>query len=427
MGKKVSGKPAAPRHTGKRQRRPGRWSRWIARLPLRRALFVYVLLFTLAALGLILGTGLLCEPVKDDLIAQSWVRIASDDGRVVLRTYKAFMNASALTLEGEELRYELVMSSDMDARYELLSMVEGFSLFVWPLLCMALAARAFYRRKLREPLGVLREAAQRIGENDLDFSIRYDAPDEMGRLCADFERMRAQVLEHERSLWRAMEERRKQTAALSHDLRTPLTVLKGEAELLEDGLSVMPQERARRTVSTMRGHILRMERYVEGLGEIRRLEDVQVRRERVALGALGARLQETGALLAAGQGKAFALEAEEPLSLVMADTQLVERVFDNLAANALRYACARVEATIAVREERLVLTVRDDGQGFSENALRHADEPFFSEEKTGAQGHLGLGLNIARVLCERCGGALALGNAPEGGACVTADFGPCGR
>lgn len=427
MGKKVSGKPAAPRHTGKRQRRPGRWSRWIARLPLRRALFVYVLLFTLAALGLILGTGLLCEPAKDDLIAQSWVRIASDDGRVVLRTYKAFMNASALTLEGEELRYELVMSSDMDARYELLSMVEGFSLFVWPLLCMALAARAFYRRKLREPLGVLREAAQRIGENDLDFSIRYDAPDEMGRLCADFERMRAQVLEHERSLWRAMEERRKQTAALSHDLRTPLTVLKGEAELLEDGLSVMPQERARRTVSTMRGHILRMERYVEGLGEIRRLEDVQVRRERVALGALGARLQETGALLAAGQGKAFALEAEEPLSLVMADTQLVERVFDNLAANALRYACARVEATIAVREERLVLTVRDDGQGFSENALRHADEPFFSEEKTGAQGHLGLGLNIARVLCERCGGALALGNTPEGGACVTADFGPCGR
>ena len=427
MGKVVGRQPGTRVHSGGKGRRPGRWSRWIARLPLRRALFVYVLLFTLLALGMILGTGLLCQSAKDDLIAQSWVRIASDDGRVVLRTYKAFMNASALTLEGEELRYELVMSSDMDARYELLSMVEGFSLFVWPLLCMALAARAFYRRKLREPLGVLREAAQRIGENDLDFSIRYDAPDEMGRLCADFERMRAQVLEHERSLWRAMEERRKQTAALSHDLRTPLTVLKGEAELLEDGLSVMPQERARRTVSTMRGHILRMERYVEGLGEIRRLEDVQVRREQVALGALGARLQETGALLAAGQGKAFALEAEEPISLVMADTQLVERVFDNLAANALRYACARVEATIAVREERLVLTVRDDGQGFSENALRHADEPFFSEEKTGAQGHLGLGLNIARVLCERCGGALALGNAPEGGACVTADFGPCGR
>lgn len=427
MGKVVGRQPGTRVHSGGNGRRPGGWGRWIARLPLRRALFVYVLLFTLLALGMILGTCLLCESAKDDLIAQSWVRIASDDGRVVLRTYKAFMNASALTLEGEELRYELVMSSDMDARYELLSMVEGFSLFVWPLLCMALAARAFYRRKLREPLGVLREAAQRIGENDLDFSIRYDAPDEMGRLCADFERMRAQVLEHERSLWRAMEERRKQTAALSHDLRTPLTVLKGEAELLEDGLSVMPQERARRTVSTMRGHILRMERYVEGLGEIRRLEDVQVRREQVALGALGARLQETGALLAAGQGKAFALEAEEPISLVMADTQLVERVFDNLAANALRYASARVKATIAVREERLVLTVRDDGQGFSENALRHADEPFFSEEKTGAQGHLGLGLNIARVLCERCGGALALGNAPEGGACVTADFGPCGR
>ena len=131
-------------------------------------------------------------------------------------------------------------------------------------------------------------------------------------------------------------------------------------------------------------------------------------------------------MLAAGQGKAFALEAEEPLGLVMADTQLVERVFDNLTANALRYASARVEAKLAVREGRLILTVRDDGRGFSENALLHADEPFFSEEKTGAQGHLGLGLNVARVLCERCGGALTLCNVPEGGACVTADFGSCG-
>lgn len=423
MGKGVGRKPVAHACAEKGRRRPGRWARRMARLPLRRALFAYVLLFTLAAVALVIGTCLLCESGKDRLIAEGWVRVVGEDGRIVLRTYKAFMDATALSTDGEELHYELVMSAEMDARYELLSVIEGFSLFVWPLVCMALAARAFYRRKLREPLNVLRAAALRIGENDLDFSIDYDAPDEMGRLCADFERMRARVLAHERALWREMEERRRQTAALSHDLRTPLTVLKGEAELLESG--ALPPERVRRTAETMRGHILRMERYVAGLNEMRRLEDMQPHRERMALGALAERLRETGALLAGQAGRAFALGADAPMAAVWADAQLVERVFDNLMQNALRYASERVEARLSLEDGRLVLTVRDDGRGFSQQALAHAADPFWSEDKTGAQGHLGLGLNISRGICERCGGALTLDNDARGGACVRADFGTC--
>lgn len=424
MGKAVGKGLGIRARAEKGRKRPGRWARWMMSLPLKRALFAYVLLFTLAALGLILGTCLLCESGKDDLIADGWVRVTGEDGRIMLRTYKGFVDATALSTDGEELRYELVMSADMDARYELLSVIEGCSLFVWPLVCMALAARAFYRRKLREPLNVLRAAALRIGENDLDFSIDYDAPDDMGRLCADFERMRARVLEHERALWREMEERRRQTAALSHDLRTPLTVLRGEAELLEGG--TLPPERVRRTAETMRGHILRMERYVAGLNEMRRLEDMQPRRERIALGALAERLQETGALLAAQAGHAFALAPDEPQTVVQADAQLVERVFDNAMQNALRYASSRVEAHLTAVGGRLVLTVRDDGRGFSQQALAHAADPFWSEDKTGAKGHLGLGMNIARGICARCGGTLTLTNDARGGALVSADFGACG-
>lgn len=424
MGKGVGGKPGVRVRRDRRQRRPGRWARWMMRLPLKRALFAYVLLFTLAAVALVIGTCLLCELGKDNLIAGGWVRVTGEDGRIMLRTYKGFMDATALSTDGVELHYELVMSADMDARYELLSVIEGCSLFIWPLVCMALAARAFYRRKLREPLNVLRTAALRIGENDLDFSIDYDAPDEMGRLCGDFERMRARVLEHERTLWREMEERRRQTAALSHDLRTPLTVLRGEAELLEGG--ALPPERVQRTAETMRGHILRMERYVAGLNEMRRLEEMQPRRERMVLGALAERLRETGALLAAQTGRSFALVADGPQTVVQADAQLVERVFDNAMQNALRYASSRVEAHLTAADGRLVLAVRDDGCGFSQQALAHAADPFWSEDKTGAQGHLGLGLNIARGICARCGGTLTLANDERGGALVCADFGACG-
>lgn len=163
-----------------------------------------------------------------------------------------------------------------------------------------------------------------------------------------------------------------------------------------------------------------------GLNEMRRLEDMQPRRERMALGALAERLRETGALLAAQTDRAFVLAADEPQTIVQADGQLAERVFDNAMQNALRYASSRVEAKLTAAGGHLVLTVRDNGRGFSPQALAHAADPFWSEDKTGADGHLGLGLNIARGICARCGGMLTLANDARGGACVRADFGPCG-
>jgi len=90
----------------------------------------------------------------------------------------------------------------------------------------------FYERELKRPFSILRKASERISENDLDFEIWYEKKNELGQLCSDFEGMRSALYESNREMWRSLEERKRLNSAFSHDLRTPLTVLRGYTDYL---------------------------------------------------------------------------------------------------------------------------------------------------------------------------------------------------
>lgn len=98
--------------------------------------------------------------------------------------------------------------------------------------CLAVAGRRFYRDRLAGPIAAMDDAAGRIASGDLDFSVAPQRADELGRLCGQFEAMRAELERAEGKLWRAAESRRQVNAAFAHDLRTPLTVVRGQAELI---------------------------------------------------------------------------------------------------------------------------------------------------------------------------------------------------
>ena len=104
---------------------------------------------------------------------------------------------------------------------------------VWSALCILGAALLFYRNKLKRPLAELRLASEKISQNDLDFTVTAHSRDELGQLCASFETMRAALAQNFSEMWRQMEERKRLNAAFAHDLRTPLTVLKGYNEMLQ--------------------------------------------------------------------------------------------------------------------------------------------------------------------------------------------------
>lgn len=285
----------------------------------------------------------------------------------------------------------------------------------------ALCAALFYRRKLKGPIALLDMASRKIAEKDLDFAIHWDRRDEMGALCASFEEMRRALWENNRVMWRQMEERKRLNAAFAHDLRTPLTVLRGYAGMLGRDLAEgadpadMVQE-----VRVMEAQVRRLEDYVQAMSSLQRLEDQPVRRAWVRFSDLRAQMESEMDILLAGRQTVLDAPGEGGAAL---DAERVMQVFENLVSNAARFAAARVEATVEWDGNRLVLTVRDDGPGFTPEGLRRAAEPFYRGDGPDAQGHLGLGLNICRVLCEACGGGLEIANGRESGARVRAWFG----
>ena len=272
---------------------------------------------------------------------------------------------------------------------------------------------------MQKPLAILDHAAGQIADNNLDFKIVYDKEDEMGKLCSSFEKMRQALQESNEEMWRQMEERKRLNAAFSHDLRTPLTVLKGQSELLRQYAPKMTAEKVSDTSEMMHQHIVRLEEYVQTMGELQRLEDIEIVRQSITLEALCKQLEETGEAVRNGKGFSHEVIGDRD-SYLNIDAAIVMRVYENLLANAVRFTKEKIKVSAESQDGYLYLTVSDDGAGFIKKDLENATKPFYKTVRETDNEHFGMGLNICKVLCEKHGGYIRLSN--RNGAVVTTVF-----
>lgn len=290
--------------------------------------------------------------------------------------------------------------------------------------CFILAGVVFYRSKIKKPLMLLTVSASRIGENDLDFLIAYDRNDEMGLLCKAFEEMRSALESNNREMWRQMNERKKLNAAFSHDLRTPLTVIAGHLGILQKYTpqGKLSSDEVMQTYAAMAGQIERLKSYTSSMNTLQRLEDVPIEREQLAACDFIARLNDTAKIVCGN--KELSISNTTAATYIHIDPEIVLQVFENLLSNADRYAKSAISIQYTVDNDILSITISDDGSGFDDTALKSATEPFYTtEKKSDTEQHLGLGLNICKILCERHNGNIRLSNDIKAGAVVTAQFG----
>ncbi len=299
------------------------------------------------------------------------------------------------------------LSSEDQRTVDILRALPTVTTPVWSALCILGAALLFYRNKLKRPLAELRLASGKISQNDLDFTVTVHSGDELGQLCASFETMRAALAQNFSEMWRQMEERKRLNAAFAHDLRTPLTVLKGYNEMLQ----ASGDEQTRTTAVTMQRHISRLENYVDTMSQLRRLEDTQPTYRQTPLKALAASLYESGTIICERSGKRFSMQNRTTSSALSLDGDLISQVYGNLIVNATRYAASQVVLCLDETQEGLLLSVSDDGPGFDKTSLEKAVDPYFTREKA---DHFGLGLYTGKMLCEHHGGWLRIENPPSG-------------
>lgn len=280
------------------------------------------------------------------------------------------------------------------------------------------AAAVYYRKKLREPITQLQNGVERIQEDNLDFHIEYDGDDELGRLCCSMEKMRRELRQKHKALWESLEQRKLLNASVSHDLRTPITVLKGYLDYLEKNI---PQDKLTEdmlldTVSSMQGAVSRLELYVESVRDIEKIENIEIEKRSENVKLLLNELRSNVRQLAGN--KEIIISNDIAVDKIQIDKGVFFRILENLLQNALRYAEKQVSINLSHKKDFLILTVKDDGKGFSAADLEKATTVFYSNDKE--KQHFGIGLSVCKILCEKHGGLLYVGNQKEKGACVTA-------
>lgn len=386
----------------------------LAAKSLRGSIILYITVFTLAALLLSGMTANLCK-----LAAQN-IR-----NRYPASSHKYFLtdeNGNRLG-DGEHIGTVTEPLSEQDAfQISVLEAVPVLATPIWSALCILAAAVLFYRNKLEKPLLQLRTASEKIAENDLDFRVEYEAADELGQLCGSFEIMRSTLAANFSEMWRQIEDRRQLNAAFAHELRTPLTVLKGYDEMLKGN----EDRQTRKIADTMEKHIMRMEHYVDSMGNLHHLEDLKPQRESISIKEMAAVLYDSVFMECRAHGKMLFFRNHTQSKELMADRNSILHVANNLTANAVRYAESAVTFCMEETEGGFVLRVADDGKGFSQEGLRQATNPYFTEEK-GNEKHFGIGLYLCRMLCGHHGGWLKIENLSQenvpSGAQITAFFG----
>lgn len=202
-------------------------------------------------------------------------------------------------------------------------------------------------------------------------------------------------------LQRQFDQRSLHMAAVSHDLRTPLTRLRLRLERLPDDAT------AQAAIADLR----EMDELIESSLAVMREQAGDTAIAEVDLGALLQSLVDD----LAEQGQAVAMDDGAPSARVRAHTASLRRIVGNLVGNALRYG-QRAQVAMSVDSGRVTVSVDDDGPGIPPERLEQVFEPWVRlEEGVQRPGGNGLGLAIARDLAQREGGTLTLANRPEGG------------
>ncbi|MBD5543812.1 MAG: HAMP domain-containing histidine kinase [Lachnospiraceae bacterium] len=281
----------------------------------------------------------------------------------------------------------------------------------------------FYRNKLRIPLKILMESSEKIRENTLDFTIEYDNKDEMGQVCHSFEKMRARLLANNQRMWQMVENEKNLRAAISHDMRAPLTVLKGYQEMLFELVKEEPLEKEslREMLKEERKQTERLSGFLEITRAMSKLEERKPEYKAVSCEALKKRLLFTVRALCKEKGLRWKLQEKVEGNELYGDVSIILEVLENLLTNAIQYAKEEIQISLYMEQSFLVLEVSDDGEGFSES-FETLTKSYYHGKDTDSLTHFGLGLYLCRVFCEAHGGKLSLGNNEIGGAYARAYF-----
>lgn len=297
----------------------------------------------------------------------------------------------------------------------------GVLLFILGILLQAALLAARFGRRLTGKMAGLQEATENIRRENLEFTVKPSGILEIDEMLGSLDRMKGALQTSLKRQWELERSRREQISALAHDIKTPLTIIRGNAELLQE----TAQDDIQREYN---GFILKsaedIEAFVQEVIDLSSMQSGTVRRKaKVPLKDVLAELENQLRALTSGKELLTEVRGEDHLpEWISLDKELFQRGMVNVMANAVDYTPARGSITVEVRSDgaSVHFTVTDTGCGFSPADLKEASAQFYMGDRSRSSGnHHGMGLYIAESAAQYHKGTLTLANVtPSGGAKV---------
>ncbi|MBP1993215.1 sensor histidine kinase [Paenibacillus eucommiae] len=288
---------------------------------------------------------------------------------------------------------------------------------IMALVVFAVLLAKIISRDILDPLKELSASADKIMRGDLDFQITYHRNNEMGRFSTAFELMRSKLQESLNKQRLSEQARKELITSISHDLRTPISSIKGYVEGLQDGI-VHDKEKHARYLAVIKDKTYKLDGLIEDLFQFSQLESGQL--------PMHYELENSQELLEdivrpmelEFMDHSASLIVNRPFHAlpIKADRSRITQVFDNLVSNAAKYAGQETRITIAttVIGNYIQISIADNGTGIADSDLPFIFDRFYRGDKSRSSklGGSGLGLAICKQIIEDHGGSIGARSEP---------------
>ena len=313
-----------------------------------------------------------------------------------------------------------------EEKMRFLTEIEQLCPWFYMTVSIVVAGRFFIQNKMKAALAEIEAAVKHMAAGDLSYEMAWQSKDEFGLLAKDVEQLRETVKKDKLDQWKMGEEQRRINAAFAHDIRTPLTVMNGYTEFLKKYVPTgkVTEQVILEKLDRISEQGERLLSFSKTMTTLQTMEKWEIHCRKMEAAEICKNIKDMAEGMKGEETHLFFRENMEGTGSVLADLELILEAVGNVLQNACRYARKEIEITVQYRKNRLTVYVRDDGDGFSEKALREAAAVYFRERKEGEaqDGHFGIGLSITKMLCEKHGGELKLFNSVEGGAVAAVSF-----
>ena len=268
-----------------------------------------------------------------------------------------------------------------------------------------------WAKKISKELNPLLEASEEIGKQNLDFQVKKSNVQEFNAILESLEKMKVGLSESLRTNWREEEKKRNQISALSHDIKTPVSIIKGNSELLGETNLTKEQETY---LNYIRKNTNRIDKYVETLmlvnksNQANELNFNEIKTEKFV---------ENIEKLAKEFTSTYKLNLLEDINydddFLIVDLKNFERAFLNILSNAKEQSPknSTIKLIICSKAAKLEISILDQGHGFTGEDLLYAKDQFYQGDKSrNSKENYGIGLFVAEQIINMHGGSLVLEN-----------------